>query len=194
MKARLGAVGRTTEHVVNRVFTMSAPYSKAKVRGFSLVADAVGLKMVNLPVWRRQVPGLNEWRLHVFGYESDVEFFDFLLCFAHAPDDEGLCEGLRRHRPDLLDRRSSPCSALSWHAGCTKPARLRIVEQPDAPGTDIVLADRSELIMKARRARATRCCARAHRSAPAGQESKPDATPEPEPTSVRTVSRARPAR
>ena len=77
-EARLGAVGRTTEHVVNRIFTMTAPYSKAKVRGFSLVAAAVGLKLVNLPA-QRGVPGLNEWRLHVFGYESDIEFFDFLL-------------------------------------------------------------------------------------------------------------------
>ena len=77
-EARLGAGGRTTEHVVNRVFTMPSPYSKAKANGFSFVAQAVGLKTVNLPA-RRNVPGMSEWRLHVFGYESEVEFFDFLM-------------------------------------------------------------------------------------------------------------------
>ena len=133
-EARLGAVGQTTEHVVNRVFTMPAPYSKAKAYGFSLVACAVGLKTVNLPA-RRSVPGLKEWRLHVFGYESDVEFFDFLLASlmvqmtrdgAQAYDGTGqifwtsLCHG-------VLQRRGPPAarSPQGHDRGAGRRARYR---------------------------------------------------------------------
>jgi hypothetical protein len=148
-EARLGAVGQTTEHVVNRVFTMAAPYSKAKANGFALVANAVGLKSVNLPA-RRNVPGFSEWRLHVFGYESDVEFFDFLLA--------SLMLQMTRDCAQAYDGTGQIFWTSFITAFCNTVGRrlqearkAAIAEQPDGPGTDIVLADRTELIMEARR-------------------------------------------
>jgi Protein of unknown function (DUF2786) len=148
-EARLGAVGETTERVVNRVFAMPAPYSKAKAYGFSLVAGAVGLKPVNLPA-RRNVPGFSEWRLHVFGYESDVEFFDFLLA--------SLMLQMTRDGAQAYDGTGQIFWTSFVTAFCNVVGRrlqdarkAAIAEQPDAPGTDIVLADRTEFIMDARR-------------------------------------------
>ena len=187
-ESRLGAVGQTTERVVNRVFTMPAPYSKAKAYGFSLVACAVGLKTVNLPA-RRSVPGLKEWRLHVFGYESDVEFFDFLLASLMRPDDEGRCPGLRRNRSDLLDLVCHGVLQRRADTGCKKPARPRSRSRPTRPvPTSCSRIARSSFSTPDERP--TRYCARAHRSAPADQGSKPDAIPEPEPTSAGAGSRA----
>ena len=148
-EARLGAVGQTTERVVNRVFTMPAPYSKAKANGFSRVAYAVGLKTVNLPA-RRSVPGLKEWRLHVFGYESDVEFFDFLLASLMV---QMTSDGAQAYDGTGQIFWTSFVTAFCNVVGrrLQEARKAAIAEQADAPGTDIVLADRTEFIIDARR-------------------------------------------
>jgi len=142
-QALLAGADPALDPVGDRVVTVPAPYARDKAGLLGAVAVALRCRVVHLE--RRSTA-----RIHLFGHAADLERVELLFTSLLVQAAHGLVAGSVPPGEHVAAYRRS------WLAGYAQAiqARLRAAEQSAtdaaAPGTDLVLADRTELVEQRR--------------------------------------------
>lgn len=141
-QALLAGADPALDPVGDRVVTVEPPYARDKSGLLGAVAIALRCRVVYLE--RRGIA-----RIHLFGHAADLErvellFTSLLVQAAH---------GLAAARVPSFDHPAA--FRRSWLVGFTEAVRTRLTEAEraaaaDAPGAELVLVDRTELVDRKR--------------------------------------------
>jgi hypothetical protein len=141
-QALLAGADPALDPVGDRVVEVEAPYSRDKAGLLGAVAVALRCRVVHLE--RRGTA-----RIHLFGHGADLERVELLFTSLLVQAAHGLAatEVPSFDHPAAFRR--------SWLAGFTEAIRLRLTATEkaavaDAPGADLVLVDRTELVDRRR--------------------------------------------
>ena len=142
-QALLAAADPVPSSVGDRIVTIDPPYARDKAGLLAAVASPLRCRLVHLD--RRGTT-----RSHLFGHAADLERVELLFTSLLVQAAHGLAAGPVPPGEHVAAYRRS------WLAGYAQAiqARLRLAEQSAtdaaAPGTDLVLADRTELVEQRR--------------------------------------------
>jgi hypothetical protein len=142
-QALLAAADPVASPVGDRIVTIEPPYARDKAGLLAAVAAPLRCRLVHLD--RRGTT-----RSHLFGHAADLERVELLFTSLLVQAAHGLVAGSVPPGEHVAAYRRS------WLAGYAQAiqARLRAAEQSAtdaaAPGTDLVLADRTELVEQRR--------------------------------------------
>ncbi|MEU7570304.1 DUF2786 domain-containing protein [Micromonospora sp. NPDC049240] len=151
-RAMLGALHPETDRVADKIIVVPAPYAASKLRLLWAIASALGADGVK----RRAAKGTAE--LHLFGMESDLERID-LLYTSMLLQCQRFQEIDWRTMPSFVDKRTWK---VDYVEGFRSEVHRRLkevearakqqaqAEQTGGPSVDLVLADRSALVQKAK--------------------------------------------
>ena len=141
-QALLAGTDPALDPVGDRVVTVVAPYARDKAGLLGAVAVALRCRVVYLE--RRGIA-----RIHLFGHAADLERVELLFTSLLVQAAHGLAatEVPSFDHPAAFRR--------SWLVGFTEAIRTRLTETEraaaaDAPGAELVLVDRTELVDRRR--------------------------------------------
>jgi len=141
-QALLAGADPALDPVGDRIVTVGAPYARDKAALLGAVATALRCRVVHLE--RRGTA-----RIHLFGHAADLERVELLYTSLLVQAAHGLAatEVPSYDHPAAFRR--------SWLVGFTEAIRSRLVAAErvaaaDAPGAELVLVDRTELVDRRR--------------------------------------------
>src|SRR6185369_13790403 len=129
--------------VGNRLVELAAPYLREKAYLLHVVAAALRCRSIRLE--RRTADGLRV-SVHLFGFESDVAGVELLFASLLVQAARGLL------REPVPDGQQPAAWRRSWLIGFGAAVQQRFAaasardEEPPAPGTTLVLADRERAV------------------------------------------------
>ncbi|MEU7866164.1 DUF2786 domain-containing protein [Dactylosporangium sp. NPDC049140] len=142
-QALLDARAERAPVVGNRLVELSAPYLREKAYLLHIVAAALRCRSIRLE--RRTADGLRV-SVHLFGFESDVAGVELLFASLLVQAARGLL------REAVPDGQQAAAWRRSWLVGFGSAVQQRFAaeaaraEEPPAPGTALVLADRDRAV------------------------------------------------